>query len=190
MNEIIRSGLPNVLQRSSASLVHHRNRRTMFICCVIVLMSAVSAIGLKLCPMATGENCSNYSTTTTAAAFQTFLNDKKDFQVNVYVSAIINHNNITINSDKGINIDTMSVDNFTTTSTDLDSNGVWQKLFPKQFQFVRSSINGIEERPPKTEFLKSNSTTMEVNNLAQHDESYFDPCSHPEYIVFTWVSID
>lgn len=45
------SGLPGILRKSSAILVHHRNRRTMFICSVIVLMSIASSIGLFLCPM-------------------------------------------------------------------------------------------------------------------------------------------
>ncbi len=190
------SGLPNVLQRSSASLVHHRNRRTMFICCVIVLMSAVSAIGLQLCPMATSDKCSNASVTTTditglTPAIQSSIDEKKadpDFQVNVYVSAIINHNNITINSDKSINIDMMSsVNNFTTNAT--GHSNVWHKLSK---QFLRNLINesqqvfdDIEEQIPKNDYLMANISTKEAPRT---EDTYADPCSHPEYIVFTWVS--
>lgn len=46
-------GLPEGLQKRSAALVHHRNRRTIFICAVIVLMSAASSIGLFVCQMTT-----------------------------------------------------------------------------------------------------------------------------------------
>lgn len=197
---IINAGLPNVLQRSSASLVHHRNRRTMFICCVIVLMSAVSAIGLQLCPMATNEKCSNDSDIVTnngldfnpVGVFKSSLIEKKadpDFQVNVYVSAIIHHTNITINSDKAINIDMKTVDNITATTT--GQHSVWQKIFP---EFLRSLINDsvdaeqqanseIEAELPDNDFLKANINF--TNNLLSDP---VDPCSHPEYIVFTWVS--
>ncbi|XP_037049946.1 adenylyl cyclase 78C isoform X2 [Bradysia coprophila] len=201
-------GLPNVLQRSSASLVHHRNRRTMFICCVIVLMSAVSAIGLQLCPMASTSNkCSNESDTTTSVyalrpqpTFQSLLEDTKadpDVQVNVYVSAIINHNNITINSDKSISIDMKSVDNVTATSHNGDG---WQKLLPSQFQFLRNlideSVNASHvggdtaEALPRNEFLRANHSIEQLVSsgiLEESDDAHVDPCSHPEYIVFTWV---
>lgn len=186
-----------MLQRSSASLVHHRNRRTMFICCVIVLMSAVSAIGLQLCPMATNEKCSNDSDATTNAfamiptpAYQRSLNGEKadpNIQVNVYVSATIHHNNITIDSDKAINIDVKSVDKITATSTGHQS--LWQKIFPGNLEFLRTLVNGgadaeredIEDLP-KNYFLIANGTSSSTT-----DDKYVDPCSHPEYIVFTWV---
>lgn len=179
---ILYAGLPNVLQRSSASLVHHRNRRTMFICCVIVLMSAVSAIGLKLCPMATNENCNVTAN----------LDNRKaelDYQVNVYLSATIHHNNITINtidSDKAINIDMKSVNNLTSSSTS-HYNGVWTKVFPNRFEFLRSLIN-------ESAAAAQNNGTFE-GELPQTEggggtDRETDPCSHPEYIVFTWVRLN
>lgn len=203
---ISNTGLPTILQRSSASLVHHRNRRTMFICCVIVLMSAVSAIGLQLCPMATDDKCSNESVTTenvfelnSLPVLQLSLDDKQADQVNVYVSATIHHNNITINSDGAINIDAKSVNNFTATSSGQQS--LWQKIFPIHFEFYRSLINesvvdaeqaeqassDIEEELPKNDFLNAETKINYTDNL-RAGGGYSDPCSHPEYIVFTWVS--
>jgi hypothetical protein len=38
--------LPEALQTMSSVLMHHRNRRTAFICCVVVLMSVASSISL------------------------------------------------------------------------------------------------------------------------------------------------
>lgn len=167
-------------------------------------MSAVSAIGLQLCPMATNEKCLNESDVTTALsanptpAYLSSLDStkaEKEFQVNFYVSADIHHNNITVNSDNGINIDTKLASNFTTTAS---QHSVWQKLFPKHFEFLRSLMNGsfdaeqtnsdIVEELPQNDFLKT-----EINNTmnaASDDDRNVDPCSHPEYIVFTWVSIN
>lgn len=170
-------------------------------------MSAVSAIGLQLCPMATNEKCSNDSDITVnvfalnpTPAYQTSsLDDNKanpDIQVNVYVSATIHHNNVTINSDQVIN--TKSVNNITTTSS--TDHSVWRKYFPN-FEFLRSWINSsidtaqvkddIGEVLPKSFFSKtetnSNYATKDVATNATDDKP-IDPCSHPEYIVFTWVS--
>lgn len=172
-------------------------------------MSAVSAIGLQLCPMATSDKCSNESDAATSAfalspqqTYQIPLEDKKadpDVQVNVYVSAIINHNNITINSDKAISIDTMSVDNITAMSAGHSGDG-WQKLLPSQFQFLRSLINesgdsrqgDTAEKLPSKQLLtdlKDHDSIDEVDGTSEEsDDDYVDPCSHPEYIVFTWVS--
>ncbi|XP_016934930.2 adenylyl cyclase 78C isoform X1 [Drosophila suzukii] len=46
-------GLPRCLKTNSAKLVHQRQRRTLFICGVIVSMCMLSAIGLVLCPSST-----------------------------------------------------------------------------------------------------------------------------------------
>ena len=39
-------GLPKFLRKSSATLVHDRNRRTIFVCAAVILMSAASSMGL------------------------------------------------------------------------------------------------------------------------------------------------
>lgn len=167
-------------------------------------MSAVSAIGLKLCPMATKDCSKGYNGTTRmfaypTPAYQRLLDDRKtepDFQVNVYVSATIHHNNITINSDKAINIDMKSVNNFTSSST--DQHNVFQKFFPSHFEFLRDLmnksadagvLNGSIEELPKNEFFKSEipSNFSDTGGISVDDDNYTDPCSHPEYIVFTWV---
>lgn len=168
-------------------------------------MSAVSAIGLELCPMAT--KCSTETNVTTkmfpnpTPAYQYSLDERRtepDFQVNVYLSATIHHNNITINSDKSINIDMKSVNNLTSSST--EHHNVFRKLFPGHFEFLRGIINesaddtdagmvnGDTEEFPKNEFLKSE-TDLLLSELEGKDDESIDPCSHPEYIVFTWVRI-
>lgn len=137
-------------------------------------MSAVSAIGLQLCPMATNEKCSNDSDiTTNALALSATPAYQNSPEMNVYVTII---NNITINLDKEKNIDTKSVNKLTSNSTTL--------LISKDF--LRSLIvnDNSEEKLPNNDFLKANSN---YNNSVRNDE-YVDPCSHPEYIVFTWVS--
>lgn len=45
------STLPRLLKKSSKSLVHQRNFRTIFTVLVIILMSIASSIGLFVCPM-------------------------------------------------------------------------------------------------------------------------------------------
>jgi adenylate cyclase 8 len=42
-------GLPKFLRKSSATLVHDRNRRTIFVCGAVILMSLASSMGLVLC---------------------------------------------------------------------------------------------------------------------------------------------
>ncbi|XP_069689602.1 adenylyl cyclase 78C isoform X2 [Periplaneta americana] len=59
--------LPDKLQTMSSVLVHHRNRRTVFICCVLVLMSVASSVSLVFCPKpATPRIGSEYNNTTAA----------------------------------------------------------------------------------------------------------------------------
>lgn len=170
-------------------------------------MAGVSAIGLKLCPMATNDTChttdsdlnNNLFAVNPTPAFQRSPDDKKteaDVQVNVYLSATIHHNNITINSDKPINIDMNSVNNFTSSST--GHHKVWQKLFPNHYEFFRGLINEsivaepvngtFEEDIPRSDFLRAESD-FNLTTVRTHDTDV-DPCSHPEYIVFTWVSIN
>nr|CAD7265771.1 unnamed protein product [Timema shepardi] len=48
------SGLPTTLKTMSNALVHHRNRRTFFICCVVALMSFSSSISLVRPPTPQG----------------------------------------------------------------------------------------------------------------------------------------
>lgn len=43
------TGLPKFLRTCSATLVHNRNRRTIFVCAAVILMSTASSIGLIKC---------------------------------------------------------------------------------------------------------------------------------------------
>lgn len=201
------TGLPVILRKSSAILVHHRNRRTLFICSVITLMSIASSIGLFLCPMSHGSNgnpgeeiASNGTTITTTATGTTvnsrilYLNPTSsaplsddhnydtEIHLNVLISAIIHQN-----SSKSI--DDLDPDATTKTSD-------WKSYIPSSlFQKILNQTNDD----------LVNGTILNDTDIAQH--SIFlsqnnrefpsevpveggDPkpiCLHPEYMVYTWV---
>lgn len=206
------SGLPAGLQKSSAALVHHRNRRTTFICAVIILMSAVSSIGLFVCPMATNDTEVDtkygpvsssilselpYGIASASTIDEEIANSKKEYQLNVYVSATIHHN-ITINSPvKQTNdVGVKSINNFSSTTAGRNKN--WQNLIPKDIAFIKhelyksllnETINGSDVNVTDSE---SGLKTIPIASLdgsidLPEVKDLTDPCSHPEYLVFTWV---
>jgi hypothetical protein len=59
--------LPKFLRNSSATLVHDRSRRTVFVCGTVILMSAASSIGLIMCYME-GHMTNNYNPYDSAAS--------------------------------------------------------------------------------------------------------------------------
>jgi hypothetical protein len=59
--------LPKFLRSSSATLVHDRSRRTIFVCGAVILMSAASSIGLIMCYY-DGHLANNYNPPDTAAS--------------------------------------------------------------------------------------------------------------------------
>lgn len=207
-------GLPTGLQKSSAALVHHRNRRTTFIWAVIILMSAASSIGLFVCPMATidtevdtkiGPISSSihaelpYGISSYEQSDERIAKSEKEYQLNVYVSATIHHN-ITINSpDKQTNnIGVKSINNFSSTTAGINKN--WQNLIPNDIAFIKhelykslmnetidgSDINITDSESGdslKTIQVASLDGTLDLPDVKDPP----DPCSHPEYLVFTWV---
>lgn len=150
-------GLPRILQKSSATLVHHRNRRTIFVCVVVILMATASTIGLMLCPLnrTTCTNCEgDYNVfREITPAYQT-----SDINLNVFLTV---HHNITINSDQPIDIRNQSKRSLT-------------ELENKTGNFLLNSILNV----PVGDLIDANYT------IESEDES---PCAHPEYVVFTWV---
>ncbi|GAB0094916.1 Adenylate cyclase [Sergentomyia squamirostris] len=152
--------LPSVLQRISASLVHHRNRRTVFICFIIVLMSAVSAIGLGVCPL------TEYASEAEVLAFR----EMPDTQINLNVLVTIQQN-FTLNPSLESPVISS---NYTST----------HHIIPRDIRVSPSTGNSISFAPLK------NASTFDNNNTESDpmsDEIIDDPCAHPEYIVFTWV---
>lgn len=164
--------LPRILQRSSATLVHHRNRRTIFVCVVVILMATASTIGLMLCPLnrTTCTDCNGDYTVfrDITPAYQT-----SDINLNVFLTV---HHNITINSDLPINVE---LTNSSSPSMNVEKN--------------KRSLIDFEN---KTENLVLNTTKFNFINLPVGDQTEANytvvtsdesSCAHPEYVVFTWV---
>lgn len=96
---------PELLAKSSTSLVHHRNRRSVFICCVIILMALGSAIALLLCPFqpvrldALNSTTNGGDSDARASRSGGSSGNVGEVRVNVFLTATIHHN-ITINTNQ------------------------------------------------------------------------------------------
>ncbi|XP_032573813.1 adenylyl cyclase 78C isoform X2 [Drosophila sechellia] len=179
-------GLPRCLKTNSAKLVQQRQRRTLFICGVIVSMCMLSAIGLVLCPSSTyiGTADEHSRFQRMVSPYSNTSMTEKEFRLNVYLSATIHHN-ITISTPAS---------GRPTPLVDITSSG------PSD-EFVRSTLNALtlnltpslpQSHRPYT--LTTNGHSVSLSNLSYSDasvmQSYTDVeghCAHPEYLVFTWV---
>lgn len=214
--------------------MRHRDRRTIFICSVIVLMSAASAIGLFICQMSPVRNYdARMHDIAPTPAYQlsadnsrTIRNVENEFRLNVFLSATIHHN-ITINSPNSINIGVVdSVTNYTSSiggnSGNNSNNRNWPNIDVLKREFYEnllndssniSSVTNENDIFPKIDELRMNpnellglsSTSLSLSNyssiasrygknvsslrssLINDDFDTPDPCSHPEYMVFTWI---
>lgn len=159
------SCLPILLQRSSATLVHNRNRRTVFICAVIVLMSAASSIGLFLCNM------------------EKSLADPQ-WNANQGSVLILNTGLMALNRSN---------------ETENQYNNSHRNHSIKINQFSAQNLNNIQNYRNKTsekvldngknELKNSSNYILNVTDLETSADNSFmnESCSHPEYVVFTWV---
>lgn len=152
------SSLPIFLQKSSANLVHHRDRRTLFICSVIFLMSVASSVGLWLCPMELNQSVAN----STLILNLHSVNDT-ELRTNPQVSAVVHKNFSDINHLVSSNIS----------------------------KFMHGDFNNIPLNEQINKMMLKNEQDISPN---QHDNGTSilgngrdEPCSHPEYLVFTWV---
>nr|NP_001262139.1 adenylyl cyclase 78C, isoform F [Drosophila melanogaster]AGB94832.1 adenylyl cyclase 78C, isoform F [Drosophila melanogaster] len=179
-------GLPRCLKTNSAKLVHQRQRRTLFICGVIVSMCMLSAIGLVLCPSSTyiGTADEHSRFLRMVSPYSNISMTEKEFKLNVYLSATIHHN-ITISTPAS---------GGPTPLVDITSSG------PSD-EFVRSTLNALtlnltpplpQSHRPYT--LTTNGHSVSLSNLSYSDASVMQSssdvegqCAHPEYLVFTWV---
>ncbi|XP_055845883.1 adenylyl cyclase 78C isoform X2 [Episyrphus balteatus] len=162
------AGFPNVLKRNSAKLVHQRQRRTIFICLIIIIMSVLSSVGLVLCPTSTFFDIDGQYLVLEKPRNANPNNN--DVKVNVYLSATIYHN-ITINNlqqQPSVNyalVDTVITDNnytanYTTNSittsrkllaASMPSNIVQQSIVDAAINIsksIPSSLNLLETNPP------------------------------------------
>lgn len=162
----VNAGLPLWLQRGSASLVNRRKRRTTFICVIIIIMSAVSSTGLFACHMAI-NNQRSVETELPTDSIQAFL--PKSTSIN----------------DLSTNVTNKSI-------TNLGKN--WIKQQPNDFDVIRafykrtkndSSVSFIRLARESSSRLKSR--LIRSAAFEKTEAQLSDPCSHPEYMVFTWV---
>ncbi|XP_065361143.1 adenylyl cyclase 78C isoform X1 [Calliphora vicina] len=133
-------GLPEVLKRNSAKLVHQRKRRTYFICGIIILMTGLSSVGLILCPSSSyfdGSGNNNDANdkrselpygsfnavsnpVNGSSTVSIISNGEKEIKLNVVLSATIHHN-ITINTPIGagtiVDANSLLVDNLANSTT-------------------------------------------------------------------------
>lgn len=161
------------MRHSSALLVHRRNRRTFFICSVIVLMSGASAVGLFLCKTS--------STSLTSDTENVFAEGKSSL-VNISLNGTIHHN-ITINlANSTINypIETHISDNFTAV---LENGSLPAMNIPNHMLGKLFNLSAFEGSYRETELLRRG----ELEDIALNNNGKLYSCQHPEYIVFTWI---
>lgn len=194
------AGLPVILRKSSAILVHHRNRRTMFICSVIVLKSIACSIGLFLCPMAQkivvndGNVTITNTTNVTATPMQLLAShmiDDRDYDTQIQLKLLISAR---IQQRFGVN----------GTNTSADSLNELVSLEEELSKITANETNEFSDHataewndtiiddhydfflsPPKNYNAEMDNG---ISNPIEPDaDSIKAVCLHPEYMVFTWV---
>ncbi|XP_037906761.1 adenylyl cyclase 78C isoform X1 [Hermetia illucens] len=199
------SGLPKILQRSSASLVHRRNYRTIFICSVIILMAVASSIGLVLCPYYLEDSRTDNTNITDSFLVENLgLDSEKEIKLNVFLQATIHHN-ITINNQEPVNynVDTVIKDNFTTTKdpanllhkksaeivlgeVDTLRDKVLDALNLTNSAYSSTAENGTAIVETSSQTITFDSDELNMTNATLIQDKVAN-CAHPEYVVFTWI---
>lgn len=180
--------LPESVQKISSALVHNRNRRTTFICAVIIIMSLVTSTSL--------ERFRGSSNETESSESQNLINIRKitkslssnEFVLNLSLTAKVNHSiRLNINSDNNNCSDQCSDSSVI--------NSINEKLSK-----LNQSLTRIENKLSNSDrFKRSIINETNLNNLDSSDNMHSNTrtlfqyysenevCPHPEYIVFTWV---
>lgn len=184
------SKVPITLQKASAMLVHHRNCRTAFICCVIILMAAASSISLSVCDAAKTQSKNESETNQldligTQSVFDTATSKNNDLYkaLSYYViksNNSTNNNNVTPTRivqlktiiDYYQSNNNITIRSYVESSADSSSSGS-ASLIKMATEFEIYDTNDTNDT--------SNITTSGKNHMGCNG------CSHPEYIVFTWV---
>lgn len=172
------SRFPIFLQRSSATLVHHRNNRTVFICAVILLMSMASSIGLIFCSM--DLNPINLIQTKPLSHFNsTYENFETDLKLDLHISATIQRDGIRLKNNTYFKLSNITnLQSFT--SNDIH-NSVDRKNANKTNESVEKTLKA------ENQVIESNYMFFFNSDLNQFSQNPTDSCAHPEYLVFTWV---
>lgn len=171
------STLPLFFQKSSAALVHKRDRRTLFICAVIFLMSAASSIGLFMCPM----DLNHLETNSTVNSNSTNSRYDTEFILDFHISAIV-HKNISERIDSKLR-NASKIQQFMSNELNNIRAEILDKLANKTTD-RNYSKNGDDLLKLQNE---ENSTHIVDKKLTMGLNAKNNHCSHPEYLVFTWV---
>lgn len=195
------SALPIILQKSSSTLVHHRNRRTLFICSVIILMSAASSIGLFLCPMERDggdiaeSNSSDLLPPFSAFAMQNTSTETPpnrtftaEIRFDVQISATIHRN-----FSDGTNSSALSSAEKLQRFSPQELNEIKSELLDKLAN--KTSSGGLGDDAAAENFRAYPNRSRHValpgqSDLLQQANGHAvrgEWCSHPDYMVFTWV---
>lgn len=208
--------LPESLQRISSTLVHNRNRRTAFICGVIVIMSIASSISLVNLK---SNNVLTETNTASPVSFAYLMRDSENspnqsIVLNLSLNATIN-NNYTINISNtsncsedciksilgniGLNEIIEDAENITrlTSATSEAIKSLSQKLsnisqlVEKNTIVIRKRNTILLRRKRSTATTTTEAPTGTENNVTTSNTDsgtiILRNCRHPEYIVFTWV---
>lgn len=191
------SALPIILQKSSATLVHHRNRRTLFICSVIVLMSAASSIGLFLCPLyiESLHNVTDAPVMPMPPPLPTSNHSyNTELRFNVLISATI-HRNFT---DGSALARSQKQQRFSSQDLNAVRSELLDKIVNKTSEKLANATNDALENETHLIRRHADNNTPFMNNdfddiiapttiIIGEPTLGNDMCLHPEYMIFTWI---
>lgn len=171
---------PAFLKMSSAALVNHRDHRTIFICAVIFLMSVASSIGLFFCP----TELNNFNGNSTSFSYPNAMNEsfKTELTLDLHISATIHRD-----ASRLIN----------STNSKPHNASKLQQFMPNELNNIRAEIiDKVNKSFDKTALKSENGNeNAEDSNYTfsidtgnnRYSMNRIESCSHPEYLVFTWV---
>ncbi|KAH8372208.1 hypothetical protein KR093_010596 [Drosophila rubida] len=154
------AGLPGCLKINSAKLVHQRRRRTLFICCVIVSMCMLSAIGLMLCPTTSFNGTTDFANFSAPSA-------KRDLTLSLSQSIQTNLTISTPTSGQSSAISLVSLLN--------------ESISNASGKLVLHTLESFEQS--HRSLALSQYSRGALNSYIEDEAG----CVHQEYIVFTWV---
>lgn len=217
------SALPMILQKSSSTLVHHRNRRTLFICSVIILMSAASSIGLFLCPMERDSGNSFIGNNNSNSDNDIDIdNNSPDILPPFSVLSMQNQTidslpNRTYNAEIRFDV-LISATIHRNFSENVNSTGLTmaeklQRFSPQELNEIKSELFDKIVNKTTEKIVNTTNNVFNDDSLLNENASFYpnrskltaiinhhienipngnaysrrESCSHPDYIVFTWV---
>jgi adenylate cyclase 8 len=158
--------LPKCLRKSSSTLVHDRNRRTIFVCASVILLSVASSMGI-FCYCADGKCMipANASLIREARSIKSLFPEISNFQLDLFLNE---------SESENIKIVEEIVDK--TEAMD-DGKGV--------DKFIQNLV-GSETVTPQV--IRKSINLNETTNFMDNKDEQEPACDEdPEYIVFTWV---